>query len=111
MQTKTEQKQTLLRSFMPALALSLTGLAALGVVQVLPVAEPARPVAVFAWQGDALAAVIHAGGRMLSPGGLPGSIIAIADDPDFAEHLYANGASLVLRADDTIGCTASRIKS
>lgn len=107
MRTVTGQWQ----SFVPAFALSLTGLAALGVAQMLPVAEPARPVTVFAWHGDALAAVIDAGGRMLSPGGLPGSIIAIADDPHFADHLYAHGASLVLRADDSIGCTASRTKS
>ncbi len=44
----------------------------------------------------------------LSPGGLPGSIIAIADDPDFATELYAHGASLVLRADATIGCPATQ---
>lgn len=96
-------------SFLPALALSLTGVGALGAAQAWPV--PAKPVAVFSLQGDALAAVIKAGGRLISPGGVPGSIIAVSDTPDFTDRLYANGASLVLRADTTIGCLSLRVKS
>ena len=72
-------------------------------------AKAAEPVAVFAFGGDALGAVIDAGGRMIGPGGFPGSIIAIGDTPDFADRLYAAGASLVLRASDRIGCTTATL--
>jgi hypothetical protein len=95
----------------PAAALAVLGLALVGGVQILPRAVARAPVAVFVWQGDALASVIAAGGRMLSPGGLPGSVIAISDTPDFATRLYASGASLVLRADAALGCSAERIGS
>lgn len=108
-------RSTSWRHFLPALALALAGIGAVGLVRVLPSAAASQPVAVFSLQeGHALAAVIAAGGRMLSPGGMPGSIIAIADMPDFAERLYAAGASLVLRADPTAGCAPTpplRIKS
>ncbi|MDY0871043.1 hypothetical protein [Dongia rigui] len=96
---------------MPAAALAALGLAMVAGVQMMPRAVANAPVAVFVWQGDALASVIGAGGRMLGPGGLPGSIIAIGDTPDFANRLYASGASLVLRADASLGCSAERIGS
>jgi len=97
--------------YVPAALLAVLGLASVGTVQALPRAEAKAPVAVFAWQGDALASVIAAGGRMISPGGLPGSIIAIGDTPDFTTRLYDSGASLVLRADAAIGCAAERTGS
>lgn len=93
------------RHFIPALGLAIAGIGAVGLVRVLPPAVASQPVAVFSFHGDAMAAVIAAGGRMLSPGGMPGSVIAIADTPDFADRLYAAGASLVLRADANSGCT------
>jgi hypothetical protein len=77
----------------------------IAVISALP--QKNRPVTVYSYQGDALASVIAAGGRLLGPGGLPGSIIAISDSPDFSNRLYAAGASLVLRADPAMGCTSS----
>jgi hypothetical protein len=97
------------RSFIPALALSLVGIGALGVAKAWP--DAAQPVAVYSLEGDALAAVIAAGGRIVSPGGLDGSIIAVGDTPDFPARLYAAGASLVIRADSTIGCLSARSPS
>jgi hypothetical protein len=91
--------------------LAVLGLALIGTIQALPRAEAKTPVAVFAWQGDALASVIAAGGRMIGPGGLPGSVIAIGETPDFASRLYDSGASLVLRADAALGCSAERTGS
>ncbi len=96
---------------MPAALLAVLGLSALGLAQALPRAEARAPVAVFTWQGDALASVIAAGGRMIGPGGLPGSVIAVGDAPDFAARLYDSGASLVLRADAALGCSAERTGS
>src|SRR5689334_6273999 len=93
------------RCWFPAALLAVPGLGLVGIAQAMPKDEARAPVAVFAWQGDALASVIAAGGRMVSPGGLPGSIIAIGDTPDFATRLYASGASLVLRADAAVGCS------
>ncbi|WP_374377527.1 hypothetical protein [Dongia sp.] len=90
---------------MPAAGLAVLGMGAISVVAALP--QENQPVAVYSWQGDALASVIAAGGRLLGPGGLPGSIIAIGDTPDFNHRLYAAGASLVLRADPAMGCTSS----
>ncbi|WP_303982647.1 hypothetical protein [Dongia mobilis] len=95
------------RPFLPAFALAILGIGALGVVRVMPTAEAAQPVAVFDVQGDALAAVLRAGGRMLGPGGMPGSIIAISDSADFIDRLYAAGANLVLRANDSLGCVST----
>ena len=95
------------RQFLPALTLAILGVGALGVVRVMPTAQAAQPVAVYAFEGDALAAVIGAGGRMLGPGGVPGSIIAISDSTDFTDRLYAAGASLVLRANDNLGCVST----
>ncbi len=91
--------------------LAILGLATVGVAEVLPRAEAKAPLAVYVWQGDALASVIAAGGRMVSPGGLPGSVIAIGETPDFATRLYDSGASLVLRADAALGCSAERTGS
>jgi hypothetical protein len=96
---------------LPAATLAVLGLALIAGVEILPRAAAKAPVAVFVWQGDALASVIAAGGRMVSPGGLPGSVIAISETPDFAARLYASGASLVLRADAALGCSAERIGS
>lgn len=99
------------RCCLPAALLVTLALGMVGAVQFLPRAEAKAPVAVFAWQGDALASVIGAGGRIISPGGLPGSVIAIGETPDFADRLYASGASLVLRADASLGCSAERTGS
>jgi hypothetical protein len=99
------------RCWIPAALLAVLGMATVGIAQALPGTAAKQPVAVFTWQGDALASVIAAGGRVLSPGGLPGSIIAIGDAPDFTSRLYAAGASLVLRADAALGCSAERIGS
>jgi hypothetical protein len=95
------------RCCLPAAALAVLGLGAVALVRVLPQATAAEPVAVIAFKGDALASVIAAGGRLLGPGGLPGSVIAIGDDPQFTTRLYAAGASLVLRADGAMGCAPS----
>ncbi|WP_374655863.1 hypothetical protein [Dongia sp.] len=94
------------RCCIPAAILAVFGLGAVALVRVLPQTGAAEPVAVFALEGDALASVIAAGGRILSPGGVPGSIIAIGDAPDFAAQLYAAGATLVLRADSAMGCAS-----
>lgn len=92
-------------AFAPAAVLAFVGMGAISVAAALP--QENKPVAVFNWHGDALASVIAAGGRLLGPGGLPGSVIAIGDTPDFNHRLYAAGASLVLRADPAMGCTSS----
>jgi hypothetical protein len=47
---------------------------------------------------------VAAGGRIISPGRVPGSIIAIAEDSDILARLYQSGALLVLRADNAVGC-------
>ena len=99
------------RSAIPAGSLAIVSLGLVGAVQFLPRGDAKAPVAVFAWQGDALASVVAAGGRIISPGGLPGSVIAIGETPDFTSRLYASGASLVLRADASLGCSTERIGS
>jgi hypothetical protein len=91
--------------------LAVPALGLIATIQLRPRDEAKAPVAVFTWQGDALASVIAAGGRMIGPGGLPGSVIAIGETPDFAARLYHSGASLVLRADAALGCSAERIGS
>lgn len=100
-----QRKSTSWGAFAPAACLAVLGMGAIFVAASLP--QENRPVTVYDWQGDALASVIAAGGRLLGPGGLPGSIIAIGDTPDFSNRLYAAGASLVLRADPAMGCTSS----
>jgi hypothetical protein len=92
------------RCCVPAAILAVLGVGGVAFARLAPVADAAEPVAVFSLGGDALASVLAAGGRILSPGGLPGSIIAIGDAPDFSARLYAAGASLVLRADGALGC-------
>ncbi len=82
--------------FIPALCLAVLSLGGVAVARAVP--QPSAPVLVYSLNGDALAEVIEAGGRMLSPGGLPGSIIAIGETEDFTDRLYAGGATLVLRA-------------
>lgn len=101
----TDRKSNL-RAVVPALCLALIGVGAIGFSSVWPhrAAAANRPLAVFALQRDAIAVVVDAGARIVSPGNLPGSVIAIADDPDILARLYEAGALLVLRADAAIGC-------
>lgn len=106
-----QRKSSTWPCFLPAALLGTVSLGMIGAVEFLPRAGAKAPLAVFAWHGDALASVIAAGGRIVSPGGLAGSVIAIGETPDFANRLYASGASLVLRADAAIGCSPERIGS
>lgn len=101
-----------MRAWLPAMCLALLGVAAIGFASVWPhrAAVANQPLAVFAWDRDAIAIVIEAGARIVSPGTLPGSVIAIADDPEILNRLYQAGALLVLRADDAVGC-ATRIET
>ena len=93
-------------AFLPALVLAVLGVGAIGFASVWPHQADAasQPLAVFAWNRDAVGVVVAAGGRIVSPGRVPGSIIAIADDPQILDRLYQSGAILVLRADGAVGC-------
>ena len=99
------------RALTPACLLAILGLSAIGLASVWPhqAAATNQPLAVFAWNRDAMGVVIDAGARIISPGQVPGSLIVIADHPDILQRLYRAGAVLVLRADDTIGCTPRNI--
>ncbi|TDQ84035.1 hypothetical protein A8950_0581 [Dongia mobilis] len=103
-------QQVTWRCWLPAMLLALAGVIALAVASLWPhradIAN--RPLAVFAWNQDAIGIVVAAGGRIVRPGGVPGSVIAIADDPEILANLYRSGAFLVLRADTAVGCTDSR---
>ena len=99
------------RCCVPAAILAVLSLTGVAFARLVPAADAAEPVAVFQLDGDALASVIAAGGRILSPGGLPGSVIAIGDAPDFSSRLYAAGASLVLRAEGAMGCATTNAPS
>lgn len=95
-------------SYLPALFLAVAGVGTLGAISLAPDEAAGAPVAVFAWDDAAVGIVAAAGGRIVSPGGWPGSIIAVSDDPLLADRLYAAGAALVLRADETIGCVNNK---
>lgn len=100
------EKKSIWRAMTPALCLALLGVGAIGFAGIWPhrAAAANRPLAVFALSRDAVAVAVEAGARIVSPGNLPGSVIAIAEDPDILERLYESGATLVLRADAAIGC-------
>lgn len=97
------------RALLPALCLALLGVGAIGFASIWPhqAAAANQPLAVFGWNRDAVGIVTAAGARIISPGRIPGSIIAIADDPAILARLYQSGAILVLRADDAIGCATN----
>lgn len=94
------------RAWMPALLLAVSGAAATGLAHAWPHPASAanQPLAIYAWNRDAVGVAIEAGARILSPGALSGSIVAIADDPEILVKLYESGAALVLRADIVPGC-------
>jgi len=102
-------RESFWRNWLPALLLAVAGVGALAVATLWPhrAATANQPLAVFAWKRDALGVVIDAGARIVQPGPLPGSVIAIADDPDILANLYAAGALLVLRADNAVGCATT----
>jgi hypothetical protein len=99
-------EKTQWRSVLPALLLAVVGVGAIGFASVWPhrAASANQPLIVFAWDRDAVGVVVEAGGRIVSPGRVPGSIVAIADDPEILSRLYQSGALLVLRGDGAIGC-------
>lgn len=99
-------EKTQWRAVLPALLLAVLGVGAIGFASVWPhrAAVANQPLIVFAWERDAVGVVVDAGGRIVSPGRLPGSIITIADDPEFLSRLYHSGAFLVLRGDGAVGC-------
>jgi len=67
------------------------------------VVPPGRPTAVFVPGGDGARVVAAAGGSLLRADALVA--IARSDDPGFVKRLYAEGALLVLDAEDAGGCS------
>jgi len=62
-----------------------------------------RPTAVFVPGGEGARVVVAAGGSLLRADGF--LVIARSDDPGFVRRLYAEGALLVLDAEDAGGCS------
>lgn len=83
-------------------ALALAGFALVGGAAALHMPpETGEMGVIFApWtgQGEALSAVIAAGGRVVDAGRFPNIMIAYGADPDFASRIRAEGAWLVLAA-------------
>ena len=96
-----------LASILPAAALAVTSLVAIGAMKLAPGA-PGQPVAALFPPGvnadDAFARIAAAGGLVLRRGGLPSMMIARSDDPDFTGALYRMGAVLVADANGARGC-------
>jgi hypothetical protein len=99
-----------LAAALPAAALIVCGTLGLGIAELLPSGEIGAPVGILVYGDDAAAAarvIAAADGRLVSAGGWAETVIAVSDDPDFVSKLYRAGASLVFRADDTVGCSGA----
>lgn len=87
--------------FMPAFALAIASLLAIGASTYRP-ASAGLPVAVFfapfSDSDAALLRVAAAGGEVLRHGAVSTIVIARSDDPDFVERLYGAGALAVSAA-------------
>ena len=93
---KDEQKSSIL----PALALAAFSVAAGGFALHLPPQTGEMGLVFPPWtdQGEAIAAIIAAGGRVVDAGRLPNVMIAYGSDPGFAARVRAEGAWLVAAA-------------
>ncbi len=92
---------------LPALVLALVSLLGLFAVRLAPGGSGQAVAAFFPPQLEseiALQRVAAAGGRIVRFGGLPSSVIARSDNPDFVRALYREGAFLVTNGDGVWGC-------
>lgn len=95
-----------MRKWLPAIAIGLASLIALGVIRLAP--AEGQPVAVIFPPGisadAALLRTAAAGGLIVRTGAWEGLVVARSEAPGFAAALYRAGAWLVLSAADAVGC-------
>lgn len=96
-----------MRAFMPAIAMTMIGMAVLLTAILFP-SPPEKMMAVFApgtSQTDISNIVYGSGAAVVGPARLSNAIILQSTDPDITEKLRQQGAWLVVNAEHAGGCS------